>query len=576
MPILNQNVASTFEELADFLEIDGANPFRIRAYRNAARTIGDLGEELSVIHERGDDLTGVEGIGKDLAGKIEEILRTGTLEALLEIQERIPASLGELLRLPGLGPKRVKVFFDDLEIKSLDDLEAAATAGKLRDLPGMGKKTEEKLLKSVATRRDASKRFLRADVAPVADALVLHLEESGFADRLTLAGSFRRSRETVGDLDILAVSEQAESLMDVFVAYEDVVQVLAQGKTKSSVTLRSGLQVDLRVIPEASYGAALHYFTGSQAHNIAIRRRAQERGLKINEYGVFEDEKPVAGDTEAAVFRSVGLAEIPPELREGRGELEAAEKEELPDLLEAKMIRGDLHAHSTASDGRDSIAEMAQAAKALGYEYVGVTDHSKRLTIANGLDEDRLSKQIDEIDVLNSEGPGIHVFKSIEVDILEDGSLDLSDGILQRLDYVIASVHSLFNLSRDQQTERVLRAMDNKYFSILGHPTGRLLLSREPYEIDVPRIIEQAKKRGCFLELNANPHRLDLHDVHCRMAAAEGVLVAVNTDAHRARHFSYMPHGVGQARRGWLRKDDVLNTRSLPQLRKLLEKTMGG
>jgi DNA polymerase (family 10) len=576
MPILNQNVASTFEELADFLEIDGANPFRIRAYRNAARTIGDLGEELSVIHERGDDLTGVEGIGKDLAAKIEEILRTGTLEALLEIQERIPASLGELLRLSGLGPKRVKVFFDDLGIKSLDDLEAAAREGGLRDLPGMGKKTEEKLLKAIASRRDASKRFLRAEIAPVADALMEHLEGSGFADRLTLAGSYRRSRETVGDLDILAVSEKAELLMEVFVAYEDVVQVLAQGKTKSSVTMRSGLQVDLRVIPDASYGAALHYFTGSQAHNIAMRRRAQERGLKMNEYGVFKEEEPVAGDTESGIFSSVGLSEIPPELREGRGEIEAAENDDLPELLDVKMIRGDLHAHSTASDGRDSIEKMAEAAKELGYEYFGVTDHSKRLTVANGLDEIRLAGQIDEIDALNAKGPGIHIFKSIEVDILEEGALDLSDDILERLDYVIGSVHSRFNLSREKQTERVLRAMDNKYFSILGHPTGRLLLSRDPYEIDVPRIIEHAKQRGCFLELNANPHRLDLHDVYCRMAAEAGVLVAVNTDAHRTRHFNYMEHGVGQARRGWLRKRDALNTRSLAQLRKLLRDTMGG
>ena len=573
MPILNQNVASTFEELADFLEIDGANPFRIRAYRNAARTIGDLSEELSAILERGDDLTGVEGIGKDLAAKIEEILRTGTLEALQEIQERIPASLGELLRLSGLGPKRVKFFFEELRIKSLDDLEAAARAGGLRDLPGMGKKTEEKLLKAIASRRDVSSRFMLAEIAPVADALMDHLESSEFADRLTLAGSYRRAQETVGDLDILAVSEKPELLMDVFVAYEDVTEVLAHGKTKSSVTLRSGLQVDLRVIPEASYGAALHYFTGSQAHNIAIRRRAQARGLKINEYGVFDGETSVAGDTEESVFSSVGLAKIPPELREGRGELEAAENDALPDLLEQKMIRGDLHAHSIASDGHDSIEEIARSAKEMGYEYVGVTDHSKRLTIANGLDELRLARQIDEIDTLNDSGPGIHIFKSIEVDILEDGALDLSDAILQRLDYVIASVHSLFNLSREKQTKRVLRAMDSKFFSILGHPTGRLLLSREPYEIDIPRVIGHAKQRGCFLELNANPNRLDLHDVHCRAAAEAGVLIAVNTDAHRMRHFSFMRYGVGQARRAWLRKSDVLNTRSLVELQKLLKET---
>ncbi len=576
MPVLNQDVALRFAELADFLEIDAANPFRIRAYRNAARTIGDLGEEVSDIVDRGDDLTSVEGIGKDLAAKIEEVLRSGTLHALQEVQKRIPPSLGELLQLPGLGPKRVKVFYENLGIQSLDDLELAAREGRLRELPGMGKKTEEKLLGAIASRRDASKRFSRVGIMGVARALMKYLEECGLAGRMAFAGSYRRGRETVGDLDILAVSEDSGELMEVFVAYEDVNEVIAQGATKSSVVLRSGLQVDLRVIEESSYGAALHYFTGSQAHNIALRRRAQARGLKVNEYGVFEGDHAVAGKSEADVFAAVGLEEIPPELREGRGELEAAENNGLPELLDRAEIRGDLHSHSSASDGRHSIEEMALAAKEMGYQYLGVTDHSKRLTIANGLDESRLSRQMDEIDELNSSHPGIHVFKSIEVDILDDGSLDLPDGVLRRLDYVIGSVHSRFNLSRDQQTDRVLRAMDNDYFTILGHPTGRLLLSRDAFDIDMSRVIKHARQRGCFLELNANPQRLDLHDVHCRMAREMGVLIAINTDAHRARDFSHMEYGVGQARRGWLGKGDVLNTRSLSQLRKLFRSTMCG
>ena len=431
------------------------------------------------------------------------------------------------------------------------------------------------MLKAFAHRRDASKRFRRITIRPTLDALTTALQKAEPNAELTVAGSYRRAKETVGDLDILAVSELPQALMDALVAFEQVEDVNAHGPTKSSVVLRSGLQVDLRVVEEGSFGAALHYFTGSKAHNIAVRRRAQQRGLKVNEYGVTRDDEKVAGATEEELFAALELAWVPPELREDRGEMEAAEAGTLPVLIEETDLWGDLHSHSTASDGRNTVEEMAEAANAAGLTYLAVTDHSKRLTVANGLDEDRLRLQIEQIDRINAKLEGFTLLKGSEVDILEDGRLDLSNDVLQRLDLVVASVHSLFGLSREKQTERVLRAMENPYFSILAHPTGRILLKREPYEIDIPRIIEAAAQRGCFLELNANPQRLDLSDVYCRMAKDAGVLISIDSDAHRAADFSNLFYGVGQARRGWLCKEDVLNARPLEELRPLLKRTMG-
>ena len=390
-----------------------------------------------------------------------------------------------------------------------------------------------------------------------------------------MAGSYRRGRETVGDLDILVTSSGKTAVMERFVSYEQVDDVVSSGTTRATVILRNGLQVDLRVVAQQSYGAALYYFTGSKAHNIQVRRLGQKRGLKINEYGVYRGKRRIAGKTEISVFKSVGLPYIPPELREGRGEIEAAYKKRLPTLVQRADLQGDLHCHSTATDGHAGIREMALAARQHGLKYLAITDHSQHLTIAHGLDHKRLLKQIDEIDSLNDELRGIRLLKGIEVDILADGSLDLPDQVLSHLDLVIGAVHSQFHLSRDRQTERILRAMDRPYFTMLAHPSGRLLQKREAYDVDMARIIKQARARGCFLELNSQPQRLDLNEYYCRMARDEGVLLSINSDAHAEQNFDFLQYGIDQARRGWLEKRDVLNTLPLRELRKLLQQTMG-
>jgi DNA polymerase (family 10) len=570
MPIHNTDIAAALDEIADLLEIKGDNPFRIRAYRNAARIIGDQGEDVQARVERGDDLTLIAGIGKDLAAKIGQMVITGRIAYLEELRQEMPAGLIDMLRLPGLGPKRVKILYDDLKIQGVEQLAVAARAGKIRELKGFGEKIEATLLKALETRQTEGRRFRRATVTPYAEALLKHLRAVPGVKQAELAGSYRRARETVGDLDILVEAAAPEAVMERFTTYDEVQQVLAKGDTKSSVLLRAGIQVDLRVVSGESFGAALQYFTGSKEHNIAVRKIAQAKGLKVNEYGVMKGEEAVAGRTEKDVYAALGLAWMPPELRENRGEVERAAAHDVPKLIELKDIRGDLHNHSTWSDGIHSVAEMAAAAQARGYDYFALCDHSKRLTVANGLDEKRLAQQIVEIDKLNEGFKGFRLLKGSEVDILEDGRLDLDDDILKQLDLVVVSVHSKFNLSREKQTERVLRALDHPCTSILAHPTGRLILEREPYEIDIPRVIEHARQRGCFLELNANPMRLDLNDVYCQMAKQAGVLISIDVDAHRAQDLELMTFGLGQARRGWLEKKDVLNTRSLPELMKLL------
>lgn len=575
MPTHNADIASIFEEIADLLEIKGENPFRIRAYRNAARTITDLPKELRVLVKEETDLTELPGIGKDLSEKIKEILKSGTAQALEELRNELPGGITELLNIPNLGPKRVKVLYSDLNIRSPAELKKAAEEGRISRLPGFGEKTEKHILESIAAKADTSRRFLRASVVPYAEAIADHLRTVSGVKQVTLAGSYRRARETIGDVDLLAVASARSTIMDAFVGYDEVTEVLAHGKTKSSVVLRSGVQVDLRVVPAKSYGAALHYFTGSKAHNIALRRLGQQKGFKVNEYGVFRNDKQIAGKTENEEYKALGLSFIEPELRENRGEIEAAREKKLPKLVELGDIRGNLHGHSTWSDGHDSIREMAEAAAEAGHEYIAITDHSKSLTVARGLDEKRLRKQIEEIDKVSRAIKGIAILKGIEADILEDGDLDLPDSVLKELDVVIGSVHSKFKLSAEKQTERILRAMDHKYFTFLAHPTGRLLLSRDPYEVDLPRVIKHARERGCYLELNANPQRLDLNDTACQMARDEGVLVAINTDAHSIRDMHLLQFGIGQARRGWLEKKDVLNTRSLKELKKLLAATRG-
>ena len=574
MPIHNEEIAHVFDEIADLLEIEEANPFRVRAYRNAARSLRGLGREVGELVAVGEDLTRLPGIGKDLATKIQEMLETGKVRALDELHKEVPASVEALLQIPGLGPKRVKALYHSLGIKSVKQLEQAVRAGRVRSLPGFGAGIERNILAVIDTHRETEKRFLRAFVVSTADTLVTYLKQTSGVKDVVMAGSYRRGRETVGDLDILVTTSGKTAAMEHFVGYEEVDEVVSRGTTRATVILRNGLQVDLRVVAQQSYGAALYYFTGSKAHNIQVRRLGQQRGLKINEYGVFRGKRRIAGKTETSVFKSVGLPYIPPELREGRGEIEAAYEKRLPTLVERADLQGDLHCHTTATDGHAGIREMAMAARQHGLKYLAITDHSRHLTIAHGLDRGRLLKQIDEIDRINDELKGITLLKGIEVDILADGSLDLPVEVLRRLDLVIGAVHSQFHLPRNKQTERILRAMDRPCFTLLAHPSGRLLQQREPYDVDMARIIEQARARGCFLELNSQPQRLDLNEYYCRMAHDDGVLVSINSDAHTEQNFDFLQYGIDQARRGWLEKGDVLNTLPLKELRARLRTTM--
>lgn len=570
MPIHNADIAAIFTEIADLLEIEAANPFRIRAYRNAARIVGELGREVRAMVERGEDLKALPGIGDDLAAKLREIVATGRCRALDKLRTELPPAIAELLHVPGLGPKRVRALWHDLDVQTPEQLARAARDGRIRELPGFGAKTEANILQAVEAHLSKTRRLKLATAAQYAESLLAWLRGAPGVARIEVAGSYRRMRETVGDLDILVVAPTGAAVTARLAAYDEVGEVLAQGPTRASVVLKSGLQVDLRVVEAAAYGAALCYFTGAKAHNIALRRIAQERGLKLNEYGVFRGRSRIAGDSEASVYAALDLPWIPPELREDRGEIAAARGGRLPRLVELADLRGDLHAHTKATDGHDSLREMAEAARALGLSYLAITEHSRRLAMARGLDPLRLAAQCDEIDRLNETLEGIVLLKGIEVDILDDGSLDLPDSALSRLDLVVGAVHSRFDLPRAKQTERILRAMDNRWFSLLAHPTGRVIESRAPYDVDMARLIRHAARRGCALEVNAHPDRLDLLDSHCLMAKQEGVLVAINSDAHSRQDFANLRFGVGQARRGWLEAGDVLNTRPLPELRRLL------
>lgn len=575
MPIVNADVAAVFREIADLLEVQGANTFRVRAYRNAARTLEELGRSVKSMVERGEDLDALPGFGPDLAGKVAEVVATGSCEQLRQLRKELPATITELLALPGIGPKRVRALYEALGIQTMEQLLEAGRQGRIRELRGFGPTTESLILQSATERLSQDKRFRQSVAAQVADALLAELKRVPGVHEAVAAGSLRRLRDTVGDLDLLVTTGARTDVMGSFVRGPDVQRVISQGPTRSSVLLRNRLQVDLRAVPRPSFGAAWLYFTGSKAHNIALRKLAQEAGLKLNEYGLYRGDKRIAGDTEASVYAALGLDFIEPELREDRGEIEAAREGRLPRLVALKDLKGDLHCHTRESDGRDSLEDMAKAARERGLRYLAITEHSRRLAMARGLDAERLARQIDRIEELNAKQDGVVLLKGVEVDILEDGSLDLPDSILKRLDLVVAAVHHRFSEPREKQTARLLRAMDNPHFSILAHPTGRLIDERGPSDIDLQRVIRKARERGCFLELNSQPDRLDLDDIACRMARDEGVLVSIASDAHGTLELDFLRSGVGQARRGWLRARDVLNTRTLDELRPLLDATMG-
>ena len=564
----NKSIANIFTEIADLLDIQGENPFRIRSYRNAARTIGDMSESLQDLVKTGRNLEEIPGIGKSIHEKILQIIKTGRCQSLEDLKKKTPPGLTELLRLEGLGPKKVKLLYDGLAVDSVERLEKAARAGRLRDLPGMGEKTEEKLLKSIEQFRAGVGRFKLSTGFTYAEALGRYLRDVPGVKRLDPAGSFRRRRETIGDLDILAICTKTSKVMDRFVNYGEVKEVISKGETKSSIRLRNGLQVDLRVLAEESYGAALHYFTGSKAHNVAIRERAKDKGLKVSEYGVFRarDEKRLTGAKEEEVFQAVGLPFIPPELREDRGEIAAAQEGRLPALIDPADIRGDLQMHTLATDGKNSIAEMAQKAKELGYSYLAITDHSQAVRVAGGLNERALARHLKEIEKANSQVSGIRILKGVEVDILGDGTLDLKDDILKECEVVLGSVHSRFNMEEGEMTKRIIRAIQNPCVHILAHPTGRLILEREPYKVNLKEVIRAAVDYGVALEINAYPDRLDLRDVDARMARDMGAKLAISTDAHSRQQLELMKFGVFTARRGWIEAKDVINTYPLDQM----------
>jgi DNA polymerase (family 10) len=575
----NQEIAAVFEQIADLLEYQSANPFRVRAYRNGAKKISELSEPLAAIaDDESRSLTDLEGIGKDLAEKIETLLATGTLPMLEELQAQIPAGVLALSRIPGVGPKKAAALHKELGISSLTELRAACEQQRVRGLKGFGAKTEETILKGLAIAEEAGVRMRWADAEEVVDALLEHMRGEAAIKQMEIAGSFRRGRDTIGDLDLLVDATDVPAVMDRFGAFTHVQETLARGETKMAVRLASGLQVDLRVVPAESFGAALQYFTGSKDHNVVVRSRAKQRGLKVSDWGVFRiedaDGEPketyIAGRTEGEVYAAVGLPWFPPEMREAREEFNWAAAGELPTLVTLGDIRGDLHMHTTASDGQDSIEEMVAVARARGLSYIAITDHSKRVSMAHGLDGDRLRRQWLEVDQVNRQTADLEVLKGIECDILEKGGMDLPDDVLAEADWVIASVHYGQNQSRQQITERILEALENPHVDMLAHPTGRLINRREPYDVDLDQVMAAAVKYGKLLELNANPARLDLNDVYCAAAKRLGIPIVINTDAHHTSGMDVMRFGVLQARRGGLTACDVANTRSFSEFKKLL------
>ena len=574
MPMHNSEVAEQFRMMADLLSIKGANRFKIRAYRNAAQILSNLTDNLLDMVNNDEDLTKLDGIGKELAAKIEEMVKDGKISALEELKKEISPEVAEMLTISGLGPERVKTIYHELNVKNIAELKKAAEEKKIQKLSGLGEKTEETILEAIKKREEKGeqKRILYSRAEEIVKPLVEYLKALEAIDQVTIAGSYRRRKSTIGDLDILVCGTDSEKIMKYFNDYEDVNQVLLSGETKSSVLLNDGIQVDLRLVKKENYGSALQYFTGSKEHSVKLRKTSKEQGLKINEYGIFDGDERSGGAEEKDMYEILGLPYIEPELRENRGELEIKQASDLPDLITLEDIKGDLQMHTDASDGNNTMVEMIEAAIEKGYQYIAITDHSKRVTIANGLDVKRVKKQIEKIDKMNEKYDDIKILKSMEVDILKDGSLDLPEDILSKLDIRICAIHYNTNLSREDQTKRMIKAIENPFCDIIAHPTGRIILDREPYAIDLDQVMVAAKENDCILEINAQPDRLDLSDQYIKKAVEMNVKLVISTDAHSTGGLENMKYGVYQARRGWCSANDVVNTLALSDLLSLINK----
>jgi DNA polymerase (family 10) len=568
----NLELSQIFEQIAKILKIKGENHFKIRAYEKITLVLENLPIDIETIYQQGG-LNNIPGVGTGIAKKIEEFLTTGKLEYYEKLKETIPTGVIELLDIPEVGPKTAKLLYEKLEVDNIEKLERAIKEHQIKDLPGMGEKSETNILRGIELYKRRKERFLLGRALPLAEEMVESLSQLKETNKISFAGSLRRKKETIGDIDILVTSQNPEKIMKTFTSLPQVREILSEGPTKSSIITKDDLHIDVRVVEPVSFGAALQYFTGSKAHNIKLRELALKRNLKINEYGVFEVESGnrIAGEKEEEVYQALNLPFIPPELREDRGEIEAAQENRLPQLIEYSQIKGDLHLHTKWSDGAHTIKQMAEAAQKIGYKYIAITDHSQSLKFAGGLIEERLREQVEEIQKLNQELKDFTILSGIEVDIKSDGSLDFSDEILSKLDVVIAAIHSGFKQESKIITERIIKAMQNRFVNIIAHPTGRLIGYRESYQVDINEMMEVAAKTGTILEINSYPERLDLNDIYCRMAKEKGVQLAIETDAHSIEGLTFMDLGVAVARRGWLEEKEVINTLPLDKLLKRLK-----
>ncbi|WP_434640692.1 DNA polymerase/3'-5' exonuclease PolX [Thermoanaerobacterium thermosaccharolyticum] len=564
-----KTVIDILNEIGLLLELKGENPFKSRAYYNAARTIEVLDDDIEKLIKE-DRLKDIKGIGDALNKKLTELVTTGRLEYYDNLKASIPEGLFEMLKIPGLGPKKIKTLYDKLDIKTVGELEYACIENRLVELPGFGEKTQKKILEGIQFIKQFNGKHLFMDAYLEASSLKQYLMDSGLTIRCEIAGSLRRRKEIVKDIDILATCDNPEKLMDVFTKYEGIRDIAAKGETKTSIILKSGINVDLRVVKDEEYPYALHHFTGSKEHNTAMRHRARQMGIKMNEYGLFKGDLLIKCRDEEEIFNNLNLSYIPPELRENMGEIEAAEKGLLPVLIEEKDIKGVFHVHTIYSDGANTLSEMVNAARDRGYKIIGITDHSKSAFYANGLKEEDVLRQLDEIDELNHKYADIKILKGIESDILRDGSLDYDEDILKRFDFVIASVHSSFKMSKDDMTERIIKAIKNRYTKIIGHLTGRLLLARDGYDLDVYKVIDSAAEYGKIIEINASPYRLDMDWRYIKYAKEKGVKFAICPDAHRIEGLDDIKYGIGIARKGWLEAKDVINTYDFDELNKIL------